>query len=545
MFQNAQPCNCQCVVKTENIGFVDSAPPIQDYYTAVVTVPVPSHLPDPQNVQLASSVYPKTGLDILINNNAFENFEGFTMSPPIGFIIPSTSNCEVYDKEAYQIVPNVDFNNDNLPKVDQMTDQQLANFNAIQNSDSINELFNSLENVPDKNCEDSYFVCNTKKVIQQIQTVQNTNIVSTTNLTSCNCSSSNAVNNPDIIIVSSNSEVAEKPSFITEKNIELNYDYPKTIIFAEKEEKPLQPIKIEEIKSQDITQTTHTTTEVNSTVMVFGRKNPTGRERSKTNMFARSHSAPVGAIDNEPIYATVQKLPKKLKRLNIRKLENEIKYIPPEDTEVPKLPNTSTNTQSILKSSDPESPDCTLKSNGTLPKLKVKLDSFSESSDKNDNNRNSITKSPVVRKKKRFSIHFKRKGSKKPTEKKSNEVPEVPNTEKSDENKNGLNYKCDSDRLLEHSSSIESPDTNKYKDSSPTFVCKKHKKQRHPSRHDSSKHKQCPANFDNQQSHQCDKCTSHRKHPGRRCDHSKNNCSPVRNYFKNDSYQVRTRYCVH
>lgn len=509
MFQNAQPCNC--VVKTESIGFVDSPPPVQDYYTAVVTVPMPSHLPDPQNVQLAPNVYPKTGLDILINNNAFENFEGFTMSPPIGFIIPSTSNCDVYDKEPYQIVPNVDLNNDV----------------GIQNGNDINDLLNSLENVPDKGCEDSYIVCNTKKIIQQIQTVQNTNIVSTTNLTTCNCNSSNAVNNPDIIIVS-NSEVAEKPCFITEKNIELNYDYPKTIILTDKEEK-LQPVKIEEVKSQDITQTTHTTTEVNSTVMVFGRKNPASRERSKTNMFARSHSAPVGAVDSEPIYATVQKLPKKLKRLNIKKLENEIKYIPPEskEVEVPKP-----NTQSILKSSDPESPDCTLKSNGVLPKLKVKLDSFSESSDKNDNNRNSITKSPVVRKKKRFSIHFKRKSSKKAVDKKP-DTPEIQNVQ-SDENKNGLNYKCDSDRLLEQSSSVESPDTNKYKDSSPTFVCKKHKKQRHMSRNEASKHK------DNQHSHQCDKCTSHRKHPGRKCEHSKN-CSPVRNYFKNDSYQVRTR----
>ncbi|XP_077290108.1 uncharacterized protein LOC143913923 [Arctopsyche grandis] len=521
--QNLQACNCQippCIINADNPA------PVQDYYTAVVTVPMASHLPDSQNIQLtASDIYPKTGLDILINNNnnAFEHFQGFTVSPPIGFIIPPQSN--LHDShESYQIVPNVDF--ENIRNVENLNTPSTGN--EIQNGGNIEDLLNDFG--PDCS-KDSYFVCNTKKIIQQM-TVQNTNIISTINC-NCNTSSNKDLSNPDIIIVSSNAEAIDKPSFITEKNIELNYDYPKSVLNNVKDENQSPMLRCEETKSHDITQTTHTTTEVN-TVMMFGRK-----KKSKENKFGRSHSAPVEPLSDEPIYATVQKLPKNLKRLHIRKLENEIKYIPPEDSEkeddiVAELPNNNNN-MSNIKDSDSESIDGGTKSNGVLPK--VKLDSFSESSDKNETNaRNSISKSPIIRKKKRFSIHFKRK-NKKLNEKKIAESTETSDDIKNiEENKN----KSDSDRLIEQSSSVESHDNTKLKDSSPTFICKKHKKLRQMSRHDSFKNKQCPLNYDNHNGHQCDKCSAHKKQGGRTCERVKKSCSPVRNYFKNDSYQEIT-----
>ncbi|XP_039760965.1 uncharacterized protein LOC120634452 isoform X2 [Pararge aegeria] len=199
--------------------------------------------------------------------------------------------------------------------------------------------------------QNSIFMCNTRNIVQK------------------KCCCQNRDSNPK-------TEVCQEQTpkcYVTEKNIELTYDYPRTTPI------PSSPSQKsgEEIPS--------TTTEVASTVVFVEKKMPT--KPKKFDFFFRSRSAPVG--DNEePIYATVNKLPKKLRRMELANLEKEVAYRNGEQ-------DSSSRTEITLKTDSesqvPPPDDDTSRSErekSTIPQRQ---------------------ESPKAKKRKRFSLTFKKR----------------------------------------------------------------------------------------------------------------------------------------
>ncbi|XP_059058694.1 uncharacterized protein LOC131852073 isoform X3 [Achroia grisella] len=235
--------------------------------------------------------------------------------------------------------------------------------------------------------QNSVFMCNTRRIMQK----------------HC-CCQNHESNSPAPV---QNVEVSEAPkSYVTEKNIELTYDYPKST--------PVQSSPSP--KSGDDAQTT--TTEVASTVVFVERRMPI--KPKKFDFFFRSRSAPVGE-NEEPIYATVNKLPKRLRRMELANLEKEVAYKTGE-------PDSSTRTEMTLKtdseSQAPPPDDDTSRSErekSTVPKR---------------------PDSPKAKKRKRFSLTFKKRDRKRREKKKE---------AKNGAAKNGLPVQVESDneRLIE------------------------------------------------------------------------------------------------
>lgn len=226
--------------------------------------------------------------------------------------------------------------------------------------------------------QNSIFMCNTRNIVQNKCCCQNRDLNAKT-------------------------EVCQEQTpkcYVTEKNIELTYDYPRT--------RPIpsnQNQKSEEVQS--------TTTEVASTVVFVEKKMPT--KPKKFDFFFRSRSAPVGE-NEEPIYATVNKLPKKLRRMELANLEKEVAY---KNGEI----DSSTRTEITLKT-----------------------DTESQAPPDDDTSRSEREKSTVLRqespkakKRKRFSLTFKKRERKRREKKDKNGV------------KNGVPAlaESDSERLLE------------------------------------------------------------------------------------------------
>ncbi|CAK1546672.1 unnamed protein product [Leptosia nina] len=230
--------------------------------------------------------------------------------------------------------------------------------------------------------QNSVFMCNTQKILQNHCCCQNREESST------------------------KQEVCqEQPKcYVTEKNIELTYDYPRTTPI------PSSPSP----KSSDELQTT--TTEVASTVVFVERRIPV--KPKKFDFFFRSRSAPVGE-NEEPIYATVNKLPKRLRRMELANLEKEVAY----------------------KTGDPES--------STRTEVTQKTDSESQAQPPDDDTSRSEREkstvlprpeSPKAKKRKRFSLTFKKRERKRREKKK-----EVKNG-----TKNGVvQVESDNERLIE------------------------------------------------------------------------------------------------
>lgn len=132
-------------------------------------------------------------------------------------------------------------------------------------------------------------MCNTRKITHQ-----------------CCCCNQEGANN-------SGSQHDDKKNYVTEKNIEITYDYPKSsqvmkgIVGPTTASMPHQG----------------TTTEEARTIVFVERRIPV--KPKKFDFFFRSRSAPVGE-NEEPIYATVKKLPKRLKRMELAQLEQEVAY---------------------------------------------------------------------------------------------------------------------------------------------------------------------------------------------------------------------------
>lgn len=432
---------------------------------------------------------------------------------------------------------------------------------GFQNGGNIEDLLGDLDSVSSGSdfVKDSIFVCKTRKVIQQLTTVQNSVGAGCGCNCRCNVNQTELAHAPDVVIIDSNNDGSQ--FFRTEKNIELNYDYPKTVInngvCEPNLELPGESLGSQDVfgRNVDLTQTTHTTTEVNSTVMMFRKKNPL-KSKSKFPLFGRSHSAPVETVSDEPIYATVKKLPKKLKRLNIRNLENEIRYVPPEEpkAEEKKEEEVKVIEEPVVPEVKEEVIDVAPKTNGVAHKSSMKADSLSESSEKGNLNlsTNTIPKSPLVRKKKRFTIHFKRKSSKNSSktsikeetaEQTELEAPVVKNDMLEIDIKSS-----ESDKLIEASSSPDSPDTVKFKQHPPVF-CKKHGKPKH-CRESHSHH---PQHSNHAHLSHCGSSKPRRReegYPHHGCllhksgsDRStelamKKGFHPSKSYFKQDSYQV-------
>lgn len=194
--------------------------------------------------------------------------------------------------------------------------------------------------------QNSVFMCNTKRILQKQCCCQN--------------NEQNGVKTPP-----------ESPKhYVTEKNIELTYDYPRGT-----------PIPSTSKKSND---DLTTTTEVASTVVFVERRIPV--KPKKFDFFFRSRSAPVG--DNEePIYATVNKLPKRLRRMELANLEKEIAYKTGE-------PDSSTRTDLTLKTdSESQAPH------------------IDDDTSRSEREKSTIPRpdSPKAKKRKRFSLTFKKR----------------------------------------------------------------------------------------------------------------------------------------
>ncbi|XP_069362670.1 uncharacterized protein [Maniola hyperantus] len=233
--------------------------------------------------------------------------------------------------------------------------------------------------------QNSIFMCNTKNVVQK----------------KCCCQNSTSRD--------SNSKTESKEQtpkcYVTEKNIELTYDYPRTTPI------PSSPSQ----KSGEEVQST--TTEVASTVVFVEKKMPT--KPKKFDFFFRSRSAPVG--DNEePIYATVNKLPKKLRRMELANLEKEVAYKNGEQ-------DSSSRTEITLKT-DSES---------QVPPP----DDDTSRSERDKSTVPQRQESPKAKKRKRFSLTFKKRERKR-KEKKAEAKNGV---------KNGIPVQVESDneRLIE------------------------------------------------------------------------------------------------
>lgn len=164
-------------------------------------------------------------------------------------------------------------------------------------------------------------------------------------------------------------DVENQPkSYVTEKNIELTYDYPRAIPKMSPEE----------------SQTT--TTEVASTVVFVERRIPV--RPKKFEFFFRSRSAPVGDSE-EPIYATVNKLPKRLRRNELANLEREVAYRSGE-------PDSSTRTEITLKTDSEHSPA-------------PQIDDDTSRSEKEKSAPIQRPDTPKAKKRKRFSFTFKKR----------------------------------------------------------------------------------------------------------------------------------------
>lgn len=244
--------------------------------------------------------------------------------------------------------------------------------------------------------QNSVFMCNTKKITQK-----------------CCCQKKEPISGVQIAGVPipgvhvPNEEAEEPPKkFVTEKNIELTYDYPRGTPI------PSSPSP----KSGDDVQTT--TTEVASTVVFVERRIPV--KPKKFDFFSRSRSAPVGE-NEEPIYATVNKLPKRLRRMELANLEKEVAYKSAE-------PDSSTRTELTLKT-DSES---------QLPPP----DDDTSRSDREKSTAPQRPDSPKIKKRKRFSLTFKKRERKRRDKKKDT---------KNGAAKNGgtVHVESDNERLIE------------------------------------------------------------------------------------------------
>lgn len=242
--------------------------------------------------------------------------------------------------------------------------------------------------------QNSVFMCNTRRITQK----------------QCSCQKKE----PTVVLNGEQHNEAPK-HYVTEKNIELNYDYPRAM-----------PISSGSPKSgDDLT----TTTEVASTVVFVERRIPV--KPKKFDFFFRSRSAPVG--DNEePIYATVNKLPKRLRRMELANLEKEVAYKNGE-------PDSSTRTELTLKtdseSAIPPPDDDTSRSEREKSTVPQRPDS------------------PKAKKRKRFSLTFKKRERKRREKKKE--------VAKNGVTKNGgpVHLESDNERLIE----VEVPDIAKPK----------------------------------------------------------------------------------
>ncbi|GBP41703.1 hypothetical protein EVAR_24063_1 [Eumeta japonica] len=233
--------------------------------------------------------------------------------------------------------------------------------------------------------ENSVFMCNTRKITQKHEP--------------CCCKGhTSKIQQPE-------PEAPAPKSYVTEKNIELNYDYPKT-----------SSVDNQNSESSEM-QTT--TTEVASTVVFVERRIPV--RPKKFDFLFRSRSAPVGDSE-EPIYATVKKLPKRLKRMDLANLEREVAYQAGE-------PDSSIKTELTVKTDSEQSqvphPD----------------DDTSRSEKEKSPQRQDTTK---AKKRRRFSLTFKKRERKRKEPKNG--------TGKNGTTKNGLvSMDGDGDRLIEES----------------------------------------------------------------------------------------------
>ncbi|KAL4712431.1 hypothetical protein ACJJTC_007447 [Scirpophaga incertulas] len=217
--------------------------------------------------------------------------------------------------------------------------------------------------------QNSVFMCNTRRVLQK----------------PCCCQKQQP--EPP---AQSNGEPAQEPkSYVTEKNIELTYDYPRST-----------PVLATNPPSSNSSKLT-TTTEVASTVVFVERRIPV--KPKKFDFFFRSRSAPVGEIE-EPIYATVNKLPKRLRRMELANLEKEVAYKNAE-------PDSSTRTETTLKT-DSES---------HIPPP----DDDTSRSEREKSTVPQRPETPKTKKRKRFSLTFKKRERKRRDKKKDlkNGVP--------------------------------------------------------------------------------------------------------------------------
>lgn len=237
--------------------------------------------------------------------------------------------------------------------------------------------------------QNSVFMCNTRRITQQRQP--------------CCCQKREAK--------PSDVENVPPKSYVTEKNIELTYDYPRPNPVPKNS--PTSPTS----QSSDEIQTT--TTEVASTVVFVERRIPV--RPKKFDFFFRSRSAPVG--DNEePIYATVNKLPKRLRRMELANLEKEVAYRSCE-------PDSSTRTEITLKTDSEHSQIAPLDDDTSSPEKEKPV--IPQRPD-----------TPKAKKRRRFSFTFKKRERKR--------------REKKKEAKNGcaknggtVTVESDNERLLE------------------------------------------------------------------------------------------------
>lgn len=232
--------------------------------------------------------------------------------------------------------------------------------------------------------QNSVFMCNTRRITQK----------------QCCCQKKEP-----IVCMPTLDEQNTPKSYVTEKNIELTYDYPRGTPI------PSSP----SLKSgDDVT----TTTEVASTVVFVERRIPV--KPKKFDFFSRSRSAPVGESE-EPIYATVNKLPKRLRRMELANLEKEVAYRIGE-------PDSSTRTELTFKT-DTES---------QVPPP----DDDTSRSDREKSTAPQRPDSPKAKKRKRFSLTFKKRERKRRDKKKET---------KNGTAKNGgtVQVESDNERLIE------------------------------------------------------------------------------------------------
>lgn len=198
--------------------------------------------------------------------------------------------------------------------------------------------------------QNSVFMCNMKRIMEK----------------QCCCQKNESPPQPDL-------PQEETPKcFVTEKNIELTYDYPRTTPI------PSSPSQKTSSEMQS------TTTEVASTVVFVERRIPV--KPKKFDFFFRSRSAPVGE-NEEPIYATVNKLPKRLRRMELANLEKEVAYRTGEQDSSSRTEVTKTDSESQVPPPDDDT-SRSEREKSTIPRR---------------------PDSPKAKKRKRFSLTFKKR----------------------------------------------------------------------------------------------------------------------------------------